>query len=56
MAVDIHELVRSVERMSVEELMTAAIVFVQQGELELAEIFVSRAADLLRLKRLLGKR
>lgn len=51
---NLDDLVRRVERMDIDALMTVAIELVRRGQLDLAETFVERAAHLIRMRRLTG--
>lgn len=51
----VQELVAKVERMTIDQLLTGAVLMVQNKRLDLAEVFVQRAADLLALQRMCGK-
>lgn len=48
----IQRLADSVLRMDAPQLLTAALIMIDKDQIEMAEIMVKRASDLLALKRL----
>lgn len=47
----VHELARRIERLPLDDLMTLAVELVNRNELQIAEMILDRAVQLIRLRR-----